>query len=55
MNTPAYKKGYKDGHKTGVENNPYEWSDVRRHEYKVGYDAGITRFCEETHPEEENQ
>lgn len=53
--TEAYKKGYRDGHKTGVENNPYKWNDVRRYQYKIGYECGVTRYCEEAHPEEVNQ
>lgn len=55
MNTPAYHEGFLDGYKIGEDRNPYNHSDKRRHEYSTGYEAGVTQYCKETHPEDENQ
>ena len=48
----AYKRGFIDALKKGVDNNPYSW-DEYRHLYRIGYDAGITEYCRREHPEEE--
>lgn len=53
METPAYKEGFIDGYKFGVEHNIYERGDKRRHEYDTGYEAGVAQYCREEHPEEE--
>lgn len=50
----AYKRGFLDALKKGVDTNPYSW-DSYRHLYSRGYDAGITEYCRREHPEEENQ
>lgn len=53
--TPAYMEGFLDGYKVGVETNPYEYDDKRRHEYDTGYEAGVAHYCSEAHPEDEGQ
>jgi hypothetical protein len=47
----AYCKGFVDGYYDGCSNNPFNNShDILL--YKIGYDAGVTEYCNETHPEE---
>lgn len=47
----AFAKGYYDGLAKGVEKNPYK-PDLLRYFYRCGYDAGVTEYCDITHPEE---
>lgn len=47
----AYCKGFVDAYKRGVENNTFE-TDRERVLYKLGYEAGITEYCNATHPDE---
>ena len=51
--TNAYVKGYNHALKRGYDNNPYS-IDAYRWLYKVGYDAGISEYCNINHPEDEN-
>lgn len=54
----AYCKGFVDAYEEGIQNNPYDGgsfdnAEQERHlHYKWGYDAGITEYCNATHPEE---
>ena len=48
----AYALGYYHGRVEGVEENPYA-DDKARHDYRLGYDAGVADYCREMHPEEE--
>jgi hypothetical protein len=43
-----YALGYWQGRSTGYfENGTYEnMSDLQRHLFKIGYDAGVADFCE---------
>lgn len=45
MNTTyAYAIGYYDGRAEGVDNNPYEDSELK-HSYRLGYDKGVADYC----------
>ena len=48
-NTIAYLKGWADGYKDGVEENPYdgETEAADRLQYKWGYETGISNYCRE--------
>lgn len=46
MKTAAYLKGYSDGYHVGTEDNTYT-GDIDRHEYRIGYDAGVAAYCYE--------
>jgi len=54
----AYCKGFVDAYEEGIRNNPYDGgsfdqNEINRHvHYKLGYDAGITEYCNAVHPEE---
>jgi hypothetical protein len=53
----AYCKGFVHGFDKGVSKNPYdgEHQAINHNLYKIGYDAGVTEYCREEHPEDENQ
>jgi len=48
-NTISYLKGWADGYKDGVEENPYDGSSQAEDhlQYKWGYQAGVANFCRE--------
>lgn len=46
-----YCKGFVDAFKDGIRKNDFE-IDMQRFLYNLGYDAGITEYCNATHPEE---
>ena len=48
----AYAIGYYAGKAEGVYQNPYDQDKQERHLYTLGYDAGVSDYCEETHPED---
>jgi hypothetical protein len=54
----AYCKGFVDAFEQGVSNNPYDGGSFNQAEqqrhllYKIGYEAGITEYCNANHPEE---
>jgi hypothetical protein len=56
----AYCKGFVDGYESGISNNPYDgaspcYDEKLRHlHYRTGYDAGVSEYCRDTHPEDEN-
>jgi len=55
----GYCKGFVDAYEQGIRNNPYDGGsfdqdEINRHvQYKLGYDAGITEYCRDFHPEDE--
>ena len=51
----GYCRGFVDAYEQGVENNPWSGEmDVYNYaQYKMGYDAGITEYCRDNHPEDE--
>ena len=51
--TEAYELGFKHGLEEGVDMNPFE-KDLERYLYRRGYDAGVSEYCRQEHPEEEN-
>jgi hypothetical protein len=51
--TEAYEIGFRHGLKEGVDMNPFT-KDLERYLYRRGYDAGVTQYCYENHPEDEN-
>ena len=53
-NTISYLKGWADGYKNGVEENPYngETQSEDNIQYKWGYQAGVANFCRENHLED---
>jgi len=53
--TEAYQTGYLHGYEHGVEENPYDWGDINRVQYKQGYDAGVHDYCIEIDQEEETE
>lgn len=48
----AYVAGYYDGRANGWENNDF-MLDMERHMYKLGYDAGVTDYCNDIGSEED--
>jgi hypothetical protein len=50
-NSFSYHRGFIDGFKTGVEDNPYDGShpeNAKHHrQYRWGYDAGVATYCRE--------
>ena len=48
----AYARGYYDGRAEGSENCPFEMDDARAY-YRQGYEAGVSDYCKENHPEDE--
>jgi hypothetical protein len=51
--TPEYMKGFLDGFEKGYENNRYK-NDAKRYAYDIGYEAGVSYYCQVEHPEDEN-
>jgi hypothetical protein len=49
----AFAMGYCDGKTTGVRENPFDEADAERYWYSRGYDAGVSAYCREAHPEDE--
>ena len=51
----AYARGYYDGRTFGLEQNP--WDSNSNPElyatYRDGYDRGVSDYCREEHPEDE--
>jgi len=47
----AYCKGFVDGYYEGVEDNIFAEDDDNLL-YKIGYNAGVTEYCRDNHPEE---
>jgi len=53
--TESYQLGYIHGYEHGVEENPYDWDDINRLQYKQGYDAGVHDYCIEIDREDETE
>lgn len=49
----AYALGYYHGRAEGVDQNPYDGEDPARYMYTWGYEAGVSDYCHEAHPDEE--
>ena len=47
----AWEIGFNDGLNEGVDTNPYK-KDFERYCYRRGYDAGVTEYCYQNHPED---
>lgn len=52
--TEAYEIGFRHGLKEGVDMNPFE-KDFERYCYRRGYDAGVSEYCRQEHPEDEEE
>jgi hypothetical protein len=65
--TAAYCEGYADGYlrfdarrvsrrwMRGYDDNPYDFEGgAFQAEYRHGYDAGVSAYCRDHHPEDEN-
>jgi hypothetical protein len=50
----AYNLGFIHGLELGYEENPYDPEDYPKltHQYRLGYDAGVSEYCRINHPEE---
>jgi hypothetical protein len=51
--TASYKLGFKHGLEEGVDMNPYDGEDIEKYCYRRGYDAGVSEYCRQEHPEDE--
>jgi hypothetical protein len=48
----AYAMGYHDGITYGNEETRDIIADVYRHYYKIGYERGVSDYCDEAHKDD---
>lgn len=51
--TLAYQTGFADGLEFGYEKRNKYKRDKERLLYRMGYDAGVSEYCHQEHPEDE--
>ena len=47
----AYSQGVLDGYNEGIYNNPFDGKPQQHRAYRLGYDYGVTLYCEELEKE----